>query len=210
MVSSYLQLIENRYGEMLDEEGQEFFAYATEGAQRMRRMVKSLLRITEITTDTRPLEPVDANTVLKDALSDLELKIQDTNAEITANELPTVQADPQQLTRVFQNLISNALKYSGDDPPRIHVDATRTGDVWRFSVQDEGIGIKPRNTAKIFNVFHQLHGREEGAQGIGIGLAICEEIVDRHGGRMWVESDPGEGSTFFFTMPAPDDEGEEG
>jgi PAS domain S-box-containing protein len=203
MVSTYLQLIEDRYGDMLDGEGREFFAYAIDGAQRMREMIRSLLAYSRVTRQGQPLAATDARGVVDDAMADLQLQIEETEGEITIGDLPTVAADADQLAQVFRNLLSNALRYSGDEPPRVHVDAEPRDEMWQFSVHDEGIGIPEEQTDRIFEVFRRLRGPEE--EGTGIGLALCEQIVDRHGGRMWVESEPGEGSTFYFTMPPVDD-----
>jgi light-regulated signal transduction histidine kinase (bacteriophytochrome) len=205
MVTTYLQLIEERYGDHLDEEGREFFAYAIDGAKRMREMIKSLLAYSRVRTEGRELTPVASTAVLDDVLDDLQLRIQATEAEITVSDLPVVAADGDQLAQVLRNLLSNALKYSGEDPPRIHVDAEPTDGHWRFSVADEGIGIPAKHQDRIFEVFRRL-GDHDDADGVGIGLALCEQIVDRHGGRMWVDSEPGEGSTFHFTMPKPEAE----
>ena len=206
MVSSYLQLIDRRYADDLDEDGREFIDFAVDGADRMRAMVASLLRYSRITTQGQSLEPTDAQAVLEDVLEDLQLRIEETDATIETDDFPTVTADADQLSQVFQNLISNALKYSGNDPPRVHVDAERTGDAWRFSVRDEGIGIDPEYHDRVFDIFERLQSEEAGGeQGAGgIGLALCERIVERHGGDIWVDSEPGEGATFSFTIPAAD------
>jgi light-regulated signal transduction histidine kinase (bacteriophytochrome) len=203
MVSSYLQLLENRYRDELDEEAEEFIDFAVNGADRMRAMIESLLKYSRVTTGGKPLEPTDAETVLEDVLDDLQLRIEETDATITADELPTVTADADQLAQLFQNLLSNALTYSGDEPPQVHVSAERTDDVWRFSVTDEGIGIDPEHHDRIFDVFERLHTDEEeaGAGVGGIGLALCERIAQRHGGEIWVESRPNEGTSFYFTIP---------
>lgn len=203
MVSSYLQLVENRYADELDEEAQEFIDFAVDGADRMRAMVESLLKYSRVTTRGGSLEPTDVEAVLQGVLDDLRLRIEETDATITTDELPPVTADADQLSQVFQNLLSNALKFSGDEPPRVHVSAERTGDVWRFSVTDEGIGIDPEYQERIFTVFEQLHagGTASGPGAGGVGLALCERIIERHGGEIWVESDPGEGAAFYFTIP---------
>ena len=203
MVSSYLRLVENRYAADLDEEAREFIGFAVDGADRMRAMVDSLLEYSRITTRGEAIEPTDANVVVRDVLDDLQLRIEETDATVTSDELPTVSADANQLAQVFRNLVSNALKYSGDDAPRVHVSAERTDAAWQFSVADEGVGIDPEYQDRIFTVFEQFHAeeveRDHGAG--GIGLALCERIVERHGGDIWVDSNPGEGSTFYFTIP---------
>ncbi|WP_207592353.1 PAS domain S-box protein [Halomontanus rarus] len=205
MVSSYLQLIERRYGDALDDDGQEFLEYAVDGAERMRDMIEGLLEYSRVETRGEPLEPTELETVLDAVIEDLQLRIEETNAEITASSLPRVEGDDSQLRQVFQNLLSNAITYSGDEPPRIRIDAERrrTGrdEEWVISVRDEGVGIDPEDQDEVFDVFQRLHSRDE-YPGTGIGLALCERIVERHGGEMWVESEPGEGATFSFTLPA--------
>ncbi|MDS0477652.1 PAS domain S-box protein [Natrinema sp. 1APR25-10V2] len=203
MVSSYLQLIEGRYADELDADGEEFLEYAVDGAERMREMIDALLEYSRVETRGQPLEPIDLDAVLEDVIEDLQLQIQETNAEITTERLPRVEGDASQLRQVLQNLLSNALEYSGDEPPRVHVDAERRGDEYVVSVHDEGIGIPPENQDSVFEVFQRLHSRET-YDGTGIGLALCERIVERHGGEIWLESAPGEGSTFSFTLSAAD------
>ncbi|WIV67401.1 PAS domain S-box protein [Natrialbaceae archaeon AArc-T1-2] len=200
MISSYLQLLERRYGDDLDEDGREFLAFAVDGAERMREMIDGLLAYSRVETQGEPLEPIDLNTVLEDVLSDLEVRIAESDAEITVESLPRVDGDASQLRQLFQNLLDNAIEYS-DDAPRIHVSADRDGAEWVVSVRDEGIGIDPEQQDRIFDVFQRLHGRSEHT-GTGIGLALCERIVERHGGEIRVESEPGEGSTFSVTLPA--------
>ncbi|MXV61263.1 PAS domain S-box protein [Natronorubrum sp. JWXQ-INN-674] len=201
MVSSYLQLIEQRYADALDEDGEEFLEYAVNGADRMRSMIEGLLEYSRVETRGDPLEPTDLGIVVDDVLDDLRLQIEDNDAEILIDELPRVEGDAGQLRQVFQNLLSNAIEYSGDEPPRVHISAERSGSMWTVSIADEGIGIDPDETDQIFEVFNRLHSREE-YDGTGIGLALCERIVERHGGEIWVESEPGEGATFSFTLPA--------
>ncbi|RQG91796.1 PAS domain S-box protein [Natrarchaeobius chitinivorans] len=206
MVSSYLQLLERRYGDEFDEDGEAFLEFAVDGATRMREMIDGLLTYSRVQTQGEPFEPVDLDAVLADVRADLEVRIAERNAEITAESLPRVTGDPIQLRQVLQNLLDNAIEYGGDDP-QIHVSADRRGDEWVVSVRDEGIGIESENRAEIFDVFERLHSREE-HPGTGIGLAICERIVERHGGEIWVDSKPGEGSEFFLTLPAADESGE--
>ena len=203
MVSSYLQLIENRADEELTDETREFLEYAVDGATRMGDMITHLLEYSRITTEGAEMEPIDANAVFEDVLKDLEPRIEETNAKITRDELPRVMADESQLRQVFQNLISNALKYSGDDPPEVDVSVERLEGHWQFSVADNGLGIDSAHHDKVFEVFETAHPRSDGSES-GIGLALCERIVERHGGRIWVESEEGEGATFSFTLPAAD------
>ncbi|WP_241471240.1 MEDS domain-containing protein [Natrinema salifodinae] len=201
MVTSYLQLLETRYGDAFDEDGEEFLAFAVDGAERMREMIDGLLAYSRIETQGDPFEPMDLNDVVEDVLADLQVRIDESDAEITTAELPRVEGDASQVRQVFQNLFSNAITYSGDEPPRVHVDAKRRGREWVISVEDDGIGIDPDDQDRVFTVFDRLHSREE-YDGTGIGLALCERIVERHGGDIWVESEPGEGATFSFTLPA--------
>ncbi len=201
MVSSYLQLVESRYAEALDEDGLEFIHYAVDGADRMRAMIDGLLEYSRVDSQGESFEAVDLDAVFDDVLTDLQVMIEDSNAEITADSLPTVRGDTRQLRQLFQNLLSNAIEYSGDAPPQVHVSAERNGTTWELSVQDEGIGIDPEDSDRVFAVFQRLHSREE-YPGAGIGLAICRRIVERHGGRIWVDSEPDSGATFRFTIPA--------
>ncbi|WP_247002389.1 MEDS domain-containing protein [Halosolutus gelatinilyticus] len=203
MVSSYLRLIERRAPGELSAETEEFLEFAVDGADRMREMVDGLLEYSRIETRGRPFESIDLETVFEDVLDDLQLRIDESDAEITATSLPRVEGDGDQLRQVFQNLLDNAITYSGDEPPRIRVDAERECDEWTISVRDEGIGIDADDPGRVFDVFDRLHTREEYA-GTGIGLAICERIIERHGGEIRVESEPGEGATFLFTLPAAD------
>jgi PAS domain S-box-containing protein len=204
MVTSYLQLIEHRYGDELDADGEEFIEYAVDGAERMAAMIDGLLEYSRVESQGDPLKPVDLADVLADVREDLTVRIEERDAEITAEPLPVVAGDASQLRQVFQNLLTNAIEYSGDEPPRIHVSAERSGREWEISVRDEGIGIDPSAQDRIFQVFQRLHSHEE-HEGTGIGLALCHRIVERHGGEIRVDSEPGEGSTFSLTLPAVDE-----
>ncbi|MFC4440309.1 ATP-binding protein [Halostagnicola sp. GCM10023398] len=201
MISSYLQLIENRYANELDEDGEEFLEYAIDGSKRMKEMIDGLLEYSRVNTQGKPLEPVDLNDIVTDARKNLEIQIRESNADIECDELPRVNGDASQLRQLFQNLFSNAIEYSGDQPPRVDVFAERTGEKWKLSVRDDGIGIDPKDQDHIFDVFERLHSHEEHA-GTGIGLALCKRITERHDGEIWVDSEPGEGATFSFTLPA--------
>nr|WP_218836360.1 PAS domain S-box protein [Halobaculum salinum] len=203
MVSSYLQLIEGRYGDELDEDGREFLEFAVDGADRMRNMIDGLLAYSRVETRGEPFEPVDLGDVLVDVREDLQMRIVESDAEIAAEPLPRVRGDRGQLRQVLQNLLDNAIVYSGDGPPRVRFEAERDGDEWVVSVSDEGIGIDPDNADRVFDVFQRLHSRDR-YEGTGIGLALCERIVERHGGELWLDSVPGEGTTFSFTLPATD------
>ncbi len=200
MVASYLQLLEARHREKLDEEAKEFIAYAVDGAQRMKQLINDLLAYARVTTRSQPLKPIDSEAVLQKALANLALNIEETSAIIEHEPLPMVPADEVQLLQLFQNLIGNALKFRKENAPRIRISAVEEGEAWRFSVEDNGIGIDPAYTERIFTIFQRLNGREE-YPGTGIGLAVCRRIVERHGGRIWVESDGSTGSVFHFALP---------
>ena len=204
MVSSYLQLIEGRYGEDLDEEGEEFLDFAVDGADRMREMIDGLLEYSRVETRGEPFEPTDLDAVLADVLDDLQVSIAEHDAEIAVEPLPTVEGDPSQLRQVFQNLLDNAIEYSGEGSPHVEITSERDGDEWVISVSDRGVGIDTDNVDRVFEVFQRLHTYDE-HPGTGIGLALCRRIVERHGGEMWVDSGPGGGSTFSFTLPADRD-----
>jgi two-component system, chemotaxis family, sensor kinase Cph1 len=201
MVSSYLQLIENRYGDELDDDGEEFLGYAIDGSERMEEMINRLLEYSRVDTQGKPLEPVELDTVLAESLKDLELQITENDAAVESETLPRVEGDAKQLRQLFQNLISNGIDYSDDEQSQIDISAERNGEEWIISVRDNGIGIAPEDQDRIFEVFQRLHGREE-QTGTGIGLALCQRIVERHGGEIWVDSELGEGTTFAFTLPA--------
>ncbi|RQG97864.1 PAS domain-containing protein [Natrarchaeobius chitinivorans] len=204
MVTSYLQLLERRYGDELDEDAGEFIDYAVDGAERMREMIDGLLEYARVETQGDPFEPVELNEVLDDVRTDLQLQIERSDARIEADSLPQISGDRGQLRQVFQNVLSNAIEYSGDEPPRVTVSAERDGSRWRVSIHDEGVGIDPDETDRVFEVFQRLHSHDE-SEGTGIGLALCRRIVERHGGEIWLESEPGEGSTFSFTLPPAHD-----
>ena len=207
MVSSYLRLIERRYSDALDEEGEEFLEFAVDGANRMKAMIEGLLAYSRVETRGNPFEPTDLETVLSDVRTDLQFRIEASDATIESEALPTVAGDEDQLRQVFQNLIENAIEYSGDDAPEIHIGAEREGDRWRIDVTDDGIGIDPEDQERVFEVFQRLHARSD-HEGTGIGLSLVERIVERHGGEIRVDSEPGEGATFSFTLPASENERE--
>jgi PAS domain S-box-containing protein len=208
MVASYVQLLGRRYQGKLDPDADEFIGYAVDGANRMQTLINDLLAYSRVGTRGKPFEPTDCETLLEQTHSDLKVSIDDSGAVITHDALPTVMADGSQLAQVFQNLIGNAIKFKGEEPPRIHIAAEHGGAEWVFSVADNGIGISHEFFERIFVIFQRLHGRGE-YTGTGIGLAVCKKIVERHGGRMWVESEQGRGSTFYFTIPAVLTEGGE-
>jgi PAS domain S-box-containing protein len=200
MVSSYLQLLERRYQDQLDADAREFIAYAVDGATRMQALINALLSYSRVGTRGKPFEPTDCAIILDRVLVNLKVAIEESDAVVTHDPLPTVMADGVQLTQVFQNLIANAIKFHGERRPEVHIGAQHTDAEWLLSVRDNGIGIDPQHYERIFVIFQRLHSREE-YPGAGIGLAICKKIVERHGGRIWVESQPGAGSTFYFTIP---------
>ncbi|RQG98651.1 PAS domain S-box protein [Natrarchaeobius oligotrophus] len=204
MISSYLQLLERRYGDRLDDDGREFLGFAVDGAERMRSMIDGLLAYSRVETQGQPLEATDLEAVLESVLEDLQVSIDEHEAEVAVDSLPRVEGDASQLRQVFQNLIGNAIEYSGDEPPRVSVDAAKNGDrEWVISVRDEGIGIDPDDIERVFDVFQRLHTHDE-HPGTGIGLALCERIVERHGGEIWIDAEPGEGTTVSFTLQSAD------
>ena len=234
MVKSYIQLLARRYKGQLATEADEFIEFALDGATRMQRLINDLLTYSRVGTCGKKFEPTNCGRILEQVLNNLEVIIEENNAVVAFDPLPTLMADPLQLGQLFQNLIVNAIKFHGEEPPRIHISAKpisefgiRNGELnselqtarlsspksqlsglkegWVFSVSDNGIGIAPEHTDRIFVIFQRLHSREE-YPGTGIGLAICKKIVERHGGRIWVESEPKKGATFYFTIPTKGDQ----
>jgi PAS domain S-box-containing protein len=199
MVSSYTQLLERRYKDKLDADADEFIAYAVDGANRMQRLIQDLLVYSQVSSRGKPLTPTDCNAVLGTVRINLSVAIEENNAMVTHDELPIVMADETQLVQVFQNLIGNAIKFHSEEPPHIHVSAEKNKKEWIFSVRDNAKGIDPQYHDRIFVIFQRLQGKGE-YPGTGIGLAICKRIIERHGGRIWVESELGKGSTFYFTI----------
>jgi len=200
-VVGFLQLIERRSGTALDDEGREFIDRAVNAAHRMQTLISDLLQFSLVGTRGRDLEPVNSAGCVENALRSLRNSIETTGAEIVIKDhLPTVLADESQLTQLFQNLIGNAIKFHGEAQPRVQIEAVREDGRWKFSVSDNGVGIKEEYFERIFKVFQRLHGREA-YEGTGIGLAIAKKIVERHGGRIWIVSEPGKGATFNFTLP---------
>jgi signal transduction histidine kinase len=200
MVASYTQLLANRYKGKLDTDADEFIGFTLGGVTRMERLIKDLLAYSRVGRGDKRLEPTDCSAILGQVLDNLRIVIEESGAAVTHDPLPPVMANATQLRQLFQNLISNALKFRGDESPLIHVSSKRNGKQSIFSVQDNGIGIEPQYAERIFIIFQQLHNRTD-YPGTGIGLAICKKIVERHGGRIWVESEIGKGSIFYFTMP---------
>ena len=200
VMRGFLTLLEKRYKDKLDEKANELVRYSIDGAKRMQELIKDLLEYSRVGTKSREFKPTDCSLILNKAISNLQAAIEESGAKVTHTGLPTVIADAMQLSSLFQNLIGNAIKFCGSEAPKVHISAKRKGNEWLFSVRDNGIGIAPEFADKIFAVFQRLHTTEE-YPGTGIGLAICKKIAERHGGRIWVESEPGKGSTFYFTIP---------
>jgi signal transduction histidine kinase len=199
-VKSFVQLLAKRYSEKLDAEAQEFIDYAVDGVARMEQLIAALLTYSRVDTKGHPFSEADAEQILEEALSNLTAAIQESHATISHDHLPKLLCDQAQLVQVFQNLIGNSLKFRGDEPPRVHIAAVREDDNWRFAFRDNGIGIDPEYQQRIFMIFQRLHTRKA-YPGTGIGLAYCRKVIERHGGRIWVESKEGEGATFHFTLP---------
>ena len=201
MVASYTQLLARRYRGKLDHDADEFIGFAVDGARRMQELINDLLTFSRVGSRPLELQSVDTALIVDRVISDLEGAIEDSGATVTRDELPTVRADPTQVQQLFQNLIANAVKFRRPDVgPVVHVPARSHGNNWTFSVSDNGIGIEPQYLERIFVLFQRLHSRVE-YPGTGIGLSICKKIVERHGGAIRLESEPGRGTTFEFTLP---------
>jgi signal transduction histidine kinase len=202
MITSYLQLLKRKYTGHLDDKADEYINFAVEGAARMQNLIIDLLEYSKIETGDNEPEIIDCEFILNKVLSDSKTIIKENNATISHDPLPEVMTNPIQLGQVFQNLILNGIKFHSEEAPKIHIAATKQGVEWVFSVQDNGVGIDPQYSERIFEIFKRLNSRER-YPGTGIGLAICKKIIERHGGRIWVESELGKGSTFYFTLPTP-------
>lgn len=200
VVSQYLGLLRDRYGAGLPPKAIEFLDFAQQGASRMQELIQALLAYCRVDTQGQPFEPTDCNRVLERVRLNLRVALEESRAELTHDPLPTVIADEVQLGQLFQNLLSNAIKFRRQEPPRIHIGVRQEGNVWHWTVRDNGLGIPAESLGRLFVIFQRFHNRAQ-YPGTGIGLAICKKIVERHGGRIWVESKPGEGSTFHFTLP---------
>ena len=200
MVASYLQLLRSRYGAKLDADADEFIDYAVDGARRMQSLINDLLEYSRVGTKITPMQPASLAEVLATTAVNLRAAIEESGATVVVGPMPTVLGDEGQLVQLTQNLVANAIKFHGDAAPEVHVDARRGSGEWEIVVSDNGIGIEPRHAERIFQIFRRLHAAND-YPGTGIGLAICRKIVDRHGGRIWVESDPGHGASFHFTLP---------
>ncbi len=201
MVASYVGLLDRRYRGRLDSDADDFIEFAVDGARRMQALLNGLLDLSRVGTRGRELEPTESGAALKDSLINLEQAIAEAGAEVVHDPVPTVLGDRIQLTQLFQNLVSNAVKFNTSGRPRVTVTAQRAGSMWEFAVADNGIGIDPAHFDRIFQVFQRLHTRDT-YEGTGIGLSVCRKIVERHGGTIWPESTRGQGTTFRFTLRA--------
>jgi PAS domain S-box-containing protein len=224
-IASFTQLLSKRYRDKLDRDANDFIGYIVSAAARMQALIDDLLTYSRLGRENRPLAPADLEVVLREVIGNLSATLRESGAVVTHDPLPTLLADSTQMTQLLQNLIENALKFHGKEPSRIHIsakergtfrasgpeaqiatdgdleaDTPQPGDEWLFSVQDNGIGIDPQHGKRIFLIFQRLHTQDE-YPGTGVGLAICKKIVERHGGRIWVASKPGNGTTFYFTIP---------
>jgi light-regulated signal transduction histidine kinase (bacteriophytochrome) len=202
MISGYTQLLERRYTDKLDPDAKEYIHFAVDGARRMQGLINDLLAYSRISSKARDHAPVDTAEVLRQVLANLKARIDDAQATVEVGALPVVTGDRSQLVQLFQNLVANAVKFARPGvAPIVKVSAVRDGSNWRFTVEDNGIGIEPQYHDRIFVVFQRLHSRDK-YEGTGVGLAICKKVVERHGGRIWLESKPGEGTAFHFMLPA--------
>lgn len=199
MVAAYTQLLAQRYQGKLDENADKYIHYAVDGALRMQTLVQDLLAFSRVGREGNQPKLVDLNLVVQSALINLQNTVRESDAQVQYGRLPSIVGDHSQLAQLFQNLIGNAIKFRGNEPPRITISAEKEDREWVFSVADNGIGISPEYAETIFVIFKRLHTREE-YSGSGIGLAICKKVVEHHGGRIWVESQPGKGSTFKFAL----------
>ena len=200
MVSSYVELLKRKNKDTLDETSQSYIQYAVDGVRHMARLIDDLLEYSRISTRDHTIEQTDLNEILERVVTNLSRLIENRNARIHWSNLPTVEIDANQIEHLFQNLIQNGIKYNQSAQPTIHVDSLSINQNWRISVSDNGIGIDSRYNQKIFGIFQRLFSKEE-YEGTGIGLALCQRIIERHGGSIWVESEPGKGSTFIFKIP---------
>lgn len=198
-IVSFSQLLEDKYQDKIDKDGKEFIHFLTDGAKKMNTLIKDLLLYSRITTHAKPSKLTNLEDIIKDALFNLQESIKESGAIITYDEMPVLKVDRTQFIQLFQNLLSNAIKFRREEPPKIHIGAKRINYEWLFTVKDNGIGIESKYFGKLFNIFYRLHTKEE-YPGTGIGLPICKKIVQRYGGKIWVESEFGKGSTFYFTI----------
>ena len=200
MISSFTKLLEKEYKDKLSKEANEYIQFTVDGAKRMEELINDLLEYSKIGSQDKLFEDTNCEHLLDQTIKNLKITIEEKKAVITKDPLPIVKADAAQLIQLFQNLISNSIKYCKESPPRVHVSAKQDKENWIFSVKDNGIGIAPEHKERIFQMFQRLHTRQE-YSGTGIGLASCKKIIERHRGNIWVESELGKGSTFYFTIP---------
>ncbi len=200
VITGFLRLLEKRYKDKLDKNGMEYIKFTVDSAKRMDELIKDILEYSQVGTKSKEFKTVDCLSVFSKAIFNLQVAILESGALVTHDNLPTVMGDSTLLTSLFQNLLGNAIKFHGAETPKVHISAERKENEWVFSVRDNGIGIDLQFQEQIFTAFRRLHARDE-YPGTGIGLATCKKIVEYHGGRIWAESEPGKGSTFFFTLP---------
>ena len=201
MISSYLQLIERRYMDKLDNDANDFIKFAVDGANRLQSLIVGLLEFSRIKTSGKEFREVDVNRILNKVLTDIELQVNESGAVIEREKMPVINGDEAQIFRLFQNIIQNGIKFRREGvKPHITISFEKSGKEYIFIIKDNGIGIEEQYFERIFIIFQRLHTREE-YPGTGIGLSICKRIVERHGGRIWIESKQGEGSSFCFTIP---------
>jgi len=198
-IVSFSQLLEDKYQDKIDKDGKEFIHFLTDGAKKMNTLIKDLLLYSRITTHAKPSKLTNLEDIIKDVLFNLQESIKESGAIITYDEMPVLKVDRTQFIQLFQNLLSNTIKFRREEPPKIHIGTKRINNEWLFTVKDNGIGIESKYFGKLFNIFYRLHTKEE-YPGTGIGLPICKKIVQRYGGKIWVESEFGKGSTFYFTI----------
>lgn len=200
MIVSYLQLLEKRYADKLDDTAREFMHFAVNGASRMRVLIDDLLTLSRVHVEGKPFDPVDCNEVMDNAVSNLAKIIAESHARIEIGEMPSLRADRMQLTQLFQNLIGNAIKFRAEAPLVVSINALHESDAWHFIIHDNGIGVDPQYKERVFVIFQRLHGSGE-YPGTGIGLALCKKIVERSGGKIWLESEAGKGASVHVTLP---------
>jgi len=201
MVAGYSQLLAKRYGDSLDQKAKEYIGFAVDGAKRMQGLIEGLLTYSRVGSRGKAFAWTNCEVVLEKTLTVLQMAIQECGATVSHDPLPTVMGDEFQLGQLFQNLLGNAIKYRNSEAPQVHISCKQETKQWTFAVKDNGIGIEPQYRERIFQIFQRVHTRQE-FEGSGIGLAICKKIIERHGGEIWVESEPGKGATFYFTIPS--------
>jgi len=201
VITGFVQLIEQKYKGRLDKDADRYIGFITDAVARQQQMIMDILALSRVGRKGAAAAPCDANRALEAALDNIRQMVRESNARVIHDQLPIVQADESQLIQLFQNLVSNGIKFRGNRNPEIHVSARPDDGTWIFAVRDNGIGIEPQYWDQIFVIFRRLHTRKE-YPGTGIGLSICKKIVEHHGGRIWLESKPGEGSVFYFTLSA--------